>query len=61
MYNGDGLRTEKWGDRTTQYIILDGTYLGEKTTFYGGTTYLITYIYGAEGSVIGLDVNGTAY
>ena len=30
MYNGDGLRTEKWGDRTTQYIILDGTYLACK-------------------------------
>ena len=61
MYNGDGLRTEKWGDRTTQYIILDGTYLGERTSFYGGINYLITYIYGTEGSVIGLDVNGTAY
>ena len=59
-YDGEGLRISKSGARNTEYIVLDGVYLGERTTV-NNTTYLITYIYGAEGSVIGLDVNGTAY
>lgn len=59
-YNGDGLRTGKTNARNTQYIILDGTYLGERTTI-NGTEYLIVYLYGAEGDVMGLIVNGTSY
>ena len=59
-YDGDGLRTGKSGTRNTEYIILGGTYIGERTTI-NGTEYLITYIYDANGSILGIDINGTAY
>ena len=58
-YDENGLRVGKSGARNTEYIVVDGTYLGERTTI-GSTEYLITYLYGDSG-VIGIEVNGTKY
>ena len=58
-YDGDGLRISKSGARNTEYIIVGGTYVGERTTI-NGTEYLIAYLYGDSG-IIGINVNGTNY
>ena len=54
-YDGEGIRISKSGARNTEYIVLDGVYLGERTTV-NNTTHLITYIYGVDGSVTDLTV-----
>ena len=58
-YDGDGLRISKSGARNTEYIIVGGTYVGERTTI-NGTEYLIAYLYGDNG-IVGINVNGTNY
>ena len=58
-YDGDGLRVSKTGARNTEYIIVGGTYVGERTTI-NGTEYLIAYLYGDSG-IVGINVNGTNY
>lgn len=59
-YNSDGLRTAKLHSRDTEYYILDGSYVGEKTTI-DGTEYVISYIYDENGSPAGITVNGSTY
>ncbi len=59
-YNGDRLRTKKvTGSKTTEYYILDGTYVGEKTTV-NGNTYRISYVYDENGAPTGLNIDGSA-
>ncbi len=59
-YNGDRLRTKKvTGSKTTEYYILDGTYVGEKTTI-NGKTYRISYVYDENGAPTGLNIDGSA-
>ena len=60
-YNADGLRVSKtWSLGSTEYYIVDGQYIGEKTV-NNGTQYYIYYIYDENGSPAGITVNGTQY
>ena len=60
-YNADGLRVSKtWSRGSTEYYVVDGQYIGEKTV-NNGTQYYIYYIYDENGSPAGITVNGTQY
>ena len=60
-YNADGLRVSKtWARGSTEYYVVDGQYIGEKTV-NNGTQYYIYYIYDENGSPAGITVNGTQY
>ena len=60
-YNADGLRVSKaWALGSTEYYVVDGQYIGEKTV-KNGTQYFITYTYDENGAPAGINVNGTQY
>ena len=59
-YDSDGLRTAKLNGADTQYYILNGRYVGEKTVV-DGRTFIISYLYDENGSPIGITVNRSPY